>query len=165
VNDDTTKPQRVALRPTPRDDIAHLVGSTPPVPRDHAQLVVWLCGEHDMSTATSVTNVLADITAASDGNLVVDLSQVEFMDARIINALIHSRNVLRTRSRDLTLQAPSSVARRILSLCGLLGLIDPGPPIDTGAPDACATVPGIWSRAPLGGRAVQAIPRIAPLGP
>lgn len=149
-----------ALQSTPREDIAHLVGSAPPVPRDHAQTVVWLCGEHDLSTAARVAKVLADVTAAGDGNLVVDLSQVEFMDASTIAALIHGRNGLRTRSRDLTLRAPSSVARRILGLCGLLGLVDPVPAIDAGAADACATVSSVWSRAPLGGRAVQAIPRI-----
>lgn len=148
-----------ALRPTPREDTTHPAGAAPPLPRDHAQLVVWLHGEHDLSTVASVATMLADVAAAGSGNLTVDLSQVEFIDAATIAAVINSRNVLRTQSRDLSLRAPSSVALRILGLCGLLGLVDPLPPIGTGAADACATVPGVWSRAPLGGRAVQAIPR------
>jgi anti-sigma B factor antagonist len=149
-----------AIRSPSRDDIARLVEPALPMSRDRAQLVVWLRGEDDLNTAARVAKVLADVAAEGDGDLVVDLSQVEFMDAAIITVLVRRRDLLRAQSRDLFLRDPSWHARRVLELCGLLELVDPAPSIDPGEPGPRATVLGLWSRAPLGGRAVQAIPPI-----
>jgi anti-sigma B factor antagonist len=112
-------------RPPPWASTTHVVGPEPSVSQEGAHLVVWLRGEHDMSTAVALAQTLAEAAAAGDGDLAVDLSQVEFMDATIVTTLIHSRDVLRTSSRHLTLRAPSPPALRILNLCGLLSLIDP----------------------------------------
>lgn len=149
-----------AIRSPSRNHIGRLVGPASSVSPDGARQVVWLRGEDDLNTAARVAAVLAEAAAKGDGDLVVDLSQVEFMDAAIITVLIRRRNLLRARSRDLLLRAPSRHARRVLDLCGLLELVDPVPPADVRELDPCVAVPGVWSRAPLGGRAVRAIPSI-----
>jgi anti-sigma B factor antagonist len=149
-----------AIRSPSRGDTGRLGGPASSVLPDRARQVVWLRGEDDLSTAARVAEVLADAAEEGDGDLVVDLSQVEFMDAAIITVLIRRRGLLRAQSRDLLLRDPSWHARRVLDLCGLLELVDPVPPVDVSRLDPCVTVTGVWSRAPLGGRAVQAIPSI-----
>lgn len=106
------------------DPIVSEVGPPPEVWREGARTVVALRGEQDMSTAARVAEPLADVGAVGQGDVVVDLSQVLFMDAAIIGVLIGARNALRSQSRDLTIRAPSRLARRVLELCGLGELIE-----------------------------------------
>jgi anti-sigma B factor antagonist len=119
-------------------------------------MVVSLRGEHDMNTAPSVAEALAGANAAGDGDLVVDLSEVQFMDSAIITVLVRGRNDLRSQSRDMTLRAPSRSARRVLDLCGLVEFVEPVPAIAAGEIGRGATAPGRWLRAPrLIGRLVR----------
>jgi anti-anti-sigma factor len=69
---------------------------------------------------------LARAIAANHDDLTVDLSEVTFIDAGTIGALISGRNRLHGQSRSLRLRSPSGSARRVLEACGLTGLIDPG---------------------------------------
>ena len=81
--------------------------------------VVWLRGEHDMFTLAELWETMARAIASDDGDVVVDLSAVEFMDASTIGVLIRARTILRKRSRSLTLRSPSTRALRVLGLCDL----------------------------------------------
>jgi anti-anti-sigma factor len=86
---------------------------------------VELHGEHDISTSERLSSTLEDATRVDGGaDVVVDLSDVSFMDASTIGALVVARNRLLALSRSLTVRAPSSAARRLLDLCGLDRLID-----------------------------------------
>ena len=64
-------------------------------------------------------------------DLVIDLSDVTFMDASTVRVLAHARTVLRHHNRALVLRDPSSCARRLIELCGLTDLVeqqrDPAP--------------------------------------
>jgi len=64
--------------------------------------------------------------------VVVDLSEVEFMNASTIGVIIAARNRLALQSRALTVRSPSVCAQRVLDACGLTDLLDPSPPA-TGA--------------------------------
>lgn len=98
----------------------------PPVDvRWDARMVVALRGEQDVSTAARVAEALVGVSVVDEGDVVVDLSGVRFMDAAIVGVLVGGRHALRLQSRELTLRAPSKPARRVLELCGLVGLIDP----------------------------------------
>jgi anti-anti-sigma factor len=90
-------------------------------------MVVSLRGEQDMSTAPYVAEALSAASAAGDGDVVVDLSDVQFMDAAIITVLARRGHDLRSIGRALMLRSPSRFARRLLDLCDLVGLIDPAP--------------------------------------
>jgi anti-anti-sigma factor len=113
--------------------------------RDGTRTVVWLRGEHDLATTTELAATLARAIALDEADLVVDLSEVQFMDVTTVSVIVKARNHLRPRSRSLSLRAPSKAARRVLDLCDLAQLIDPDPPRseDAGALGTWVAVPAI----------------------
>jgi anti-anti-sigma factor len=90
---------------------------------DHS--VVWVRGGHDASTVVALCMTLAGAIAVDDTDLVVDLSEVTFMDAATVEVMIRAETFLRDRSRSLTLRSPSTPARRALGGSGLADLVDP----------------------------------------
>jgi anti-anti-sigma factor len=92
----------------------------------NADRTVRLRGEYDISTVAALSETLARAIALDDADLLDDLSGVQFMDAATIGVIMRARSGLRLRSRSLTLRSPSPCERRILNLCGLASLLDPG---------------------------------------
>ena len=82
---------------------------------------------HDASTVVALCMTMARAIAFDDTDLVIDLSEVTFMDAATVEVMIRAESFLRDRSRSLTLRSPSTHARRVLGAGGLTGLVDPGP--------------------------------------
>lgn len=107
--------------------------------------VVWLRGEHDIATTAELSETLARAIAIDNTDLVLDLSEVRFMDASTIGVIVRAQNFMRERSRSLSLRAPATCALRVLDACGLAELIDPGPPRSeaAGALDSWVAVPAI----------------------
>jgi len=108
----------------PLEDLASATGA------NASRGVVWLRGEYDISREMELSHTMAGAMALDEGDLVVDLSEVTFMDAATIGVFIRARNDLRLQCRSLTLRSSSGFARRVLELCGLTDLLDP-PPVDT----------------------------------
>ena len=81
--------------------------------------VVVLGGEHDSSTVAALAMTLARAIAADDGDLVLDLIGVKFMDAATVGVIVRARAFLGERSRCLTLRSPSTCAARALMLYGV----------------------------------------------
>lgn len=108
--------------------------------RDPVRTVVWLRGEHDLSTVDALSETLVGAIVLDDADVVVDLSEVQFMGATTVGVLIRARELLRTRSRSLLVRSPSRCARRVLELCGDTNLLDraDAAPL-TGAADALGT--------------------------
>lgn len=86
---------------------------------------VVLGGEHDACTVADLSATLARSISTGDDDLVVDLSQVQFMAAATVGVLVRARTLLGFQSRSLRLRSPSLRARRILELSDLAELIDP----------------------------------------
>lgn len=86
--------------------------------------VLWLSGEHDLATKTQLCEVLALEFSAHDHDLIVDLSDVAFMDCSTVGALIAGKEWMTRQHRWMSVRAPSPCARRLLDLCGLNGLLD-----------------------------------------
>lgn len=95
--------------------------------RDGDRTVVWLQGEHDVSTVAALSETMARAIAHDDADLVVDLSGVQFMGAATVGVILRASDFLAFRSRSLTLRSPSTCAGRILDLCGITDLLDPRP--------------------------------------
>jgi anti-anti-sigma factor len=115
--------------------------------RDADRTVVWLQGEHDLSTAFALADTLARAIALDDADLVLDLSDVQFMGAVTVDIIVRAYELLRQQSRSLTLRAPSMCARRVLELCGVTGDLDVDPADATpGTPTAPAL--GSWVAVP-----------------
>jgi anti-anti-sigma factor len=89
--------------------------------------VVWLRGEHDLSTDYALCLTLARAIALDSVGLVVDLSEVDFMAASTVGVIVRARDFLRQRSRSLTVRAPSAAARRVIDACDLSDLLGPSP--------------------------------------
>ncbi len=95
------------------------------VRQGEAQTVVWLSGEHDLSTVDALSETLARVFALGDCHVVLDLSGVEFMGAATIHVIVRAKVLLNLESRTLTLRSPSRSARHVVDLCGLDDLINP----------------------------------------
>jgi anti-anti-sigma factor len=118
---------------TPREGLAAATGP------NASRGVVWLQGECDISTVTALAQTMTRTMVTEGGDLVVDLSGVQFMDAATIGVIIGVRNALQLQLRSLTLRSPSSFAKRVLELCGLTDLLEL-PPLDTrGKQTTCAS--------------------------
>ena len=88
-------------------------------------IVVHLRGDHDWSTVPALAAMLASAVAGEDNNLVVDLSEVQFINAATVRVLSASADFMNAQRRTFALRAPSRGAQRILELCGASGLCEP----------------------------------------
>jgi len=80
--------------------------------------VVKLAGELDLYNAPQVREALADACGNSAERVVVDLSEVEFIDSTALGVLIEARTRLANRDAFL-LAAPGLETRRALEISGL----------------------------------------------
>ena len=80
--------------------------------------VIRLGGELDLYNADQVRSALADILQDSPERVVVDLSEVEFIDSTALGVLIEARTKLDNR-RGFLLAAPALETRRALEISGL----------------------------------------------
>jgi anti-sigma B factor antagonist len=80
--------------------------------------VVKLGGELDLYNAPQVREALAEACGDSRQRVVVDLSEVEFIDSTALGALIEARTRLDNRQAFL-LAAPGLETRRALEISGL----------------------------------------------
>jgi anti-anti-sigma factor len=80
--------------------------------------VVKLAGELDLYNATVVRGALTDACADSPNRIVVDLSEVEFIDSTALGVLIEARSRMADRS-GFRLAAPGLETRRALEVSGL----------------------------------------------
>jgi anti-anti-sigma factor len=81
-------------------------------------IVVRLGGELDLYNADKVRKALLDAAARAPERLVLDLTEVEFIDSTALGALIEARASLPER-RGLLLAAPAHETRRALQVSGL----------------------------------------------
>ncbi|HUR77598.1 MAG TPA: STAS domain-containing protein [Acidimicrobiales bacterium] len=90
---------------------------------DAGHTVVWVSGEHDVSTKLALSIVIARAAELDHSDVLVDLSEVTFMDAAIVGTLLHARNELNTQALSLEVRAPSPIAQRVLQLCEVTSLV------------------------------------------
>jgi anti-sigma B factor antagonist len=88
------------------------------VDRNDAAVVVRLAGELDLYNAEAVRSVLLEECARRPERIVVDLSQVEFIDSTALGVLIEARTKLENR-RAFLLASPAVETRRALEISGL----------------------------------------------
>jgi anti-sigma B factor antagonist len=80
--------------------------------------VVKLAGELDLYNAPQLREALLRICTDSPQRVVVDLSDVEFIDSTALGVLIEARSQLENR-RAFLLAAPGLETRRALEISGL----------------------------------------------
>ena len=106
---------------------------------DPDRTVLWVRGEHDIATSVALANGISRAADSEEAPLLVDLSEVTFMDASTVGVLVAGRNRLRLQGQTLQVRAPSPKARRILELCSLGQLVEHDPVRDALAAPALAS--------------------------
>ena len=81
-------------------------------------VIVRLAGELDLYNAQLVRDALLEATEHAPEWLIVDLSEVLFVDSTVLGVLIESRSKLANR-RGFLLVAPGVETRRALEISGL----------------------------------------------
>ncbi|MEU9047007.1 MULTISPECIES: STAS domain-containing protein [unclassified Kitasatospora] len=84
----------------------------------HEPIVVRANGEIDLDTAPSLRRALA-AALESHREVVLDLSEVTFMDCAGLGALVHARNEADRRGARLALRGAGRRVVRLLKLTGL----------------------------------------------
>ena len=80
-------------------------------------IVLRLAGELDLYNADEVRSALVDILASEPTRIVIDMSEVNFVDSTALGVLIEARSKL--GRNDLLLAAPQIETRRTLQVSGL----------------------------------------------
>jgi anti-sigma B factor antagonist len=72
-----------------------------------------------MATSPQLRRALSEAIDGGSMDVVVDLAEVDFIDATGVGALVAAVNPAQTVGRRLTLRAPSHAVRRILEIVRL----------------------------------------------
>jgi anti-anti-sigma factor len=93
---------------------------SPPWGSSYAAIVA-LCGEHDITTGGALRVALAPLY----GNVLVDLSECDFIDSTVIGALLEKSEDLRREGRRLELVVPpeNTPVRRSIDVIGLKNVL------------------------------------------
>ena len=83
--------------------------------------VVSLVGELDLKTAEGLTDWLVDVAGSL---VVVDLSQLTFMDSSGITALVKARAQIEQAGSELRLTRPAPNVERVLQIVSLSEWVD-----------------------------------------
>jgi anti-sigma B factor antagonist len=86
---------------------------------NHGIAYLRVRGDVDTSTALRVRNALRAATDDKQHNVVVDLCEVELLDANGIGVLMRYAKSLREQERRLFVVCPPGNVRRVLELCML----------------------------------------------
>jgi anti-sigma B factor antagonist len=82
-------------------------------------VVVEVVGEVDVATSPQLERRLLDLVAGGKLDIVLDLSEVTFLDSSGIGALVRVWRPLKTAGGSLTIRHPSPLVRRVLSIEGM----------------------------------------------
>jgi anti-sigma B factor antagonist len=134
---------KVEQQPSPRDVIqvggvavatssqrrARAAASRPPdlgpvafdvhVERDGARYEVALTGELDLATAPMLRDHLSGVADDGGGQVLIDLSQLAFIDSTGLSVLVMSCKRLRAGGGDLVLKAPTPAVAKVLEIAGV----------------------------------------------
>jgi anti-sigma B factor antagonist len=88
------------------------------IERGDGRIVVKLTGELDLYNAHEIRDALLECCSESPERLVIDLSEVTFIDSTALGVLIEARTRLPNR-RGFLLAAPGLETRRALEISGL----------------------------------------------
>jgi anti-anti-sigma factor len=85
--------------------------------------VVALTGELDLHTSGTLRESLAPRLSGGDGDVILDLSGIAFIDSTALGVLIEAARRLRERGAELIVATDDPRLRRLLEITGLLGTL------------------------------------------
>lgn len=81
--------------------------------------VVTLTGELDAHTSGQLRALLNELLLAGQGNLVLDLSGLSFIDSAGLSALLSAAKGTRRGGGQLLLSGPAPTVRKVMALTGI----------------------------------------------
>ena len=88
---------------------------------DHAYVV--LAGELDGATAPFLVRTLVDVNATLEGDLVLDIRQLSFIDSTGLSVFVSQHKKLSAKGQRLVIQAPTAMALRLFQITGLVDVL------------------------------------------
>ena len=82
---------------------------------DHAHLLT-LRGELDGGSAVGLAGPLAEVSSDGDGPVLLDLSDLSFMDSTGMSMLLNARRRLTRQGRPMAVVCPAGTVRRVFEL-------------------------------------------------
>jgi anti-anti-sigma factor len=89
------------------------------------QALLQLRGEVDFFSVPELCEALDATIDAGHNEIVLDLSELDFIDASGLRVIAAAANRLGDMGRELALRSPSTVVQRMLNLTGLADLMSP----------------------------------------
>lgn len=91
---------------------------------DADTVVMTATGEVDFCTMSGLRQALHDAIGAGRPHVIVDLDQLNFMDASILGLLVEARERISAAGGALQVRCHTRHGRRLLSTTGLDGMLD-----------------------------------------
>jgi anti-anti-sigma factor len=88
--------------------------------------ILVMHGEWDIANQATLSEILSTIIDSADIDVLVDLSDVAFLDSSILVVFERTRSLLHQHGRRLTLRSPSASAALILGFFGLTDCVETG---------------------------------------
>lgn len=85
--------------------------------------VVMVSGELDLETAPELRQALNTVIASGYQQIVLDVSELSFVDSQGLAALIHAQQQLSGNGRSLVLRSPQPALVNLLQLMGLRDIL------------------------------------------
>ena len=101
--------------------------------------VVWAHGEIDVATAPALMHELAVALRAQQCRVIVDLTQVTFMDASGLDALAIARRRADVRDGEVRLVGACGIVRKVLRITGLMQIF----PVDATLEESIGRRPAV----------------------
>jgi anti-sigma B factor antagonist len=84
-----------------------------------AHAYVALTGELDGATAPFLVRTLVELNDTLEGDLVIDIKQLSFIDSTGLSVLVSQQKKLFSKGKKLVIYAPTPMARRLFQITGL----------------------------------------------
>jgi anti-sigma B factor antagonist len=85
--------------------------------KEHAYVV--LAGELDGATAPFLVRTLVELNDTLEGDLVLDIKQLSFIDSTGLSVFVSQQKKLSAKGQKLVIYAPTPMARRLFQITGL----------------------------------------------
>jgi len=85
--------------------------------KDHTYVV--LAGELDGATAPFLVRTLVEVNETVEGDLVLDIKKLSFIDSTGLSVFVSQHKNLRAKGRKLVIYAPTAMTRRLFQITGL----------------------------------------------
>jgi anti-sigma B factor antagonist len=97
---------------------------------DETALTVVLHGDLDMVTVDDLRAMLMDVASGPAPTVVVDLSDVAFVDVMSLSVILGTADALREGGRELTVRGASASVRRVCGLLNAGDVLEAAPAVD-----------------------------------